>query len=144
MTIGEKIRSARAAADLTQQQLADAVGVSRRAVVAYETSGAAPRMGCRQRIANVLHVSLEYLNHDEITDPLYGTQKPEEIPQPESLPCELDADAEMDAILDRSVALFAGGELSDEAKDAFYIAITKAYLQCREEALKKARSRTTE
>ena len=33
-------------------------------------------------------------------------------------------------------ALFAGGELDEEAKDAFYQAVTKAYLSCKMEAKK--------
>ena len=35
-----------------------------------------------------------------------------------------------------TVALFAGGELDEEAKDAFYQAVTKAYLSCKMEAKK--------
>lgn len=138
MTIGEKIRVSRGAIDMTQQELADAIGVSRRAVVAYETAGAVPRMGCKQRLAKVLNVALEYLNHDEITDPQYGCAK-EEYVEPVAPAFGADVTAEVDAILERSAALFAGGELSEEAKESFYIAITKAYLQCREDALKRAR-----
>ena len=42
----------------------------------------------------------------------------------------------MDELLERNAALFAGGELSEEAKDAFFTAVTKAYLECKEEARK--------
>ena len=39
-------------------------------------------------------------------------------------------------ILEANRALFAGGELDEEAKDAFYQAVTKAYLSCKMEAKK--------
>ena len=42
----------------------------------------------------------------------------------------------MDELLERNAALFAGGELSEEAKDAFFTAVTKAYLECKEQAKK--------
>ena len=35
-----------------------------------------------------------------------------------------------------TVPFFAGGELDEEAKDAFYQAVTKAYLSCKMEAKK--------
>lgn len=47
-----------------------------------------------------------------------------------------NAAQEMDELLERNAALFAGGELSEEAKDAFFTAVTKAYLLCKEEARK--------
>ena len=36
-----------------------------------------------------------------------------------------------------NAALFAGGELSQEQKDAFFEAIMASYLTCKEEAKKK-------
>lgn len=42
----------------------------------------------------------------------------------------------MNELLERNAALFAGGELSQEAKDDFFQAVTKAYLLCKEEARK--------
>jgi len=43
---------------------------------------------------------------------------------------------EMDVLLEQNVALFAGGALDQEAKDAFFEAVMKAYLKCKEEARK--------
>lgn len=36
--------------------------------------------------------------------------------------------------MERSAALFAGGELPQEAKDAFFQSLYEAYLKCREQA----------
>lgn len=44
------------------------------------------------------------------------------------------AAAEVNALLERNAALFAGGELSQEAKDAYFEAVMKAYLACKEKA----------
>ena len=43
---------------------------------------------------------------------------------------------DINEILEANRALFAGGELDEEAKDAFYQAVTKAYLSCKMEAKK--------
>jgi hypothetical protein len=43
---------------------------------------------------------------------------------------------EMDFLMERNAALFAGGSLSQEAKDAFFEAVTKAYWAAKEEARK--------
>ena len=40
----------------------------------------------------------------------------------------------MDELLKDNAALFAGGDLSQEQKDAFFEAVMKAYITCKEEA----------
>ena len=47
---------------------------------------------------------------------------------------------DINEILEANRALFAGGELDEEAKDAFYQAVTKAYLSCKMEAKKNIRT----
>ena len=47
-----------------------------------------------------------------------------------------DSFIQVNNILEANRALFAGGELDEEAKDAFYQAVTKAYLSCKMEAKK--------
>jgi hypothetical protein len=42
----------------------------------------------------------------------------------------------MDFLLERNAALFAGGTLDQEAKDAFFEAVTKAYWAAKEESRK--------
>ena len=43
MTFSDKIKRARYVANLTQEELADAIGVSRRTVASYESQGVVPR-----------------------------------------------------------------------------------------------------
>ena len=59
--IGERIRLARQARGLTQEQLAEAVGVTRSAVAQWETGRAGQITGNLTRIASVLGAGVEHL-----------------------------------------------------------------------------------
>ena len=78
---------------------------------------------------------MDCLLNDEITDLKYGIEK---APYIEEARERLGPKAakEMDVLLEQNVALFAGGALDQEAKDAFFEAVMKAYLKCKEEARK--------
>ena len=65
--IGTRIRTVRRERGLTQDELADQVGVSRSAVAQWETGRAGQITGNLSRIAGVLDVNVEYL--------MYGDQK---------------------------------------------------------------------
>lgn len=136
MLFSDKIKIARGATGLTQQQLADAIGVSKRTIAAYETDNVRPRSRHLFRLARALGVSQEYLEKDEVTDPQQGLDREPYLDLARSRYGE-DAAREMDELLSRNTALFAGGSLSEEAKDAFFTAIAKAYLACKDEAQKR-------
>ena len=70
-----RIRELRLERDLTQKELAELVGVSQRAIAAYESSGTIARISTMRKLAHALNVSYDYLKHDEITDPSYGIEK---------------------------------------------------------------------
>jgi transcriptional regulator with XRE-family HTH domain len=59
--IGTRIRTARLQRSLTQEQLADQVGVSRSAVAQWETGRTGQVTGNLSRIAGALGVNVEYL-----------------------------------------------------------------------------------
>jgi transcriptional regulator with XRE-family HTH domain len=63
--IGTRIRAARRDRGLTQDELADHVGVSRSAVAQWETGRTGQVTGNLSRIASVLEVNVEYLMHGE-------------------------------------------------------------------------------
>ena len=44
---------------------------------------------------------------------------------------------EIDFLMERNVALFAGGEVPQEAKDAYFEAVLQAYMSSKEEARAK-------
>lgn len=61
MTIGDSIKRIRMQKEITQKELADALGVSVQAVSAYETGKRRPRMGTLNRFATALGVTVEEL-----------------------------------------------------------------------------------
>lgn len=135
MNFSDKVKRQREICKLTQQALAEEVGVSRRTIAAYETTGVKPRSSTMRKLAAALKVSVDYLTFDEITDPKQGLEKQGYVDQAREL-YGTQAATEMNALLERNTALFAGGELSQEAKDDFFAAVVKSYLACKEAAKK--------
>ena len=133
MTFTDKVKRARELCGLTQRQLAELVGVSQRTIASYESSNAKPHASTMRKLAKALMVSVDYLADENITDPTYGIEKEDYIAEARELYGNKAA-AEVNALLERNAALFAGGELSQEAKDAYFEAVMKAYLACKEKA----------
>lgn len=74
-SIGLRIREARQRKGWTQDQLAQAVDVSRSAVAQWETGRAGQVTGNLTRIATVLDVGVEFLTHgDDKRSPMLATQ----------------------------------------------------------------------
>lgn len=134
-TFSDKVREARLLCKLTQEELGALIGVSKRAVLAYETEGVRPRHNVKIKLAEALRVSVSYLDRDDIEDPTYDMEKTDYIEETRDRFGQRAA-REMDFLLERNAALFAGGSLEQEAKDAFFEAITKAYWAAKEEARK--------
>ncbi len=133
---GEKIKHARAELGLDQEQLAELCGVTRRSIVSYETGGKLPRARTLRRLSEVLMVTQRYLTTDASDDPREGI---EEEPY---LRAAMDAygrrgEEEMARLLQQNQALFAGGSLSEDQKDLFYEAVTKAYFENKQRARQK-------
>ncbi len=134
-TFSEKLKETRAMRKMNQQQLADKVGVSKRSIAAYETTDTKPRGNVVKRLAQALMVSVDYLIIDEIEDPNYDIGPAGYIEEAREKFGNRAA-TEIDVLLRKNTALFAGGALDQEAKDAFFEAVMKAYLACKEEARK--------
>ena len=66
MSIGSKLAQARKAANLTQEQLAERMGVTRQAVSRWESDAAYPETDKIVRMARLLSVSCDYLLRDDI------------------------------------------------------------------------------
>lgn len=133
MTFGEKVRENRLSLHLTQEELGKLVGVSKRSILAYETQGIRPRAAMLRKLAGALGVSERYMEDDGVDDPLMGL---EQAPYVEQTRERFGAKAarEIEYLMDRNAALFAGGEVSQEQKDAYFEAVMRAYLACKQAA----------
>lgn len=66
MLIGDKIRELRAKKGISQQELAQIVGVSDQAISAWENNRKKPRMGAVEKLAAYFNVPKSYLIEDDI------------------------------------------------------------------------------
>ena len=133
---GEKIRMNREAAGLSQEQLASMAGLTRRSIVSYETTNKIPYASSIRKLAAALGVTVRYLEHDEIDDPQAGIEEEPFIQEAREMYGKRGAE-EMAALLSQNEALFAGGTLTEDQKDMFYEAVTRAYFLSKERAREK-------
>lgn len=123
MKFKEKLKQLRTEKNLTQEEVATAVGVSRRTYVSYEQEGRYPRdRKLYGKLAEVFGCDPNYLmTEDEVfiaeASDQYGARGKR---QAEQLVAELSG-------------MFAGGELSESDKDAVMIALQKAYFDCKQD-----------
>lgn len=117
MSFGEKLKEKRAAAGLTQAELAEKTGVTARTIQNYELGTRRPsNMLVVQRIADVLGTTAEYL-----------------LSSGEALVVEaherggVRAARDIDSLVGEVTGLFAGGSLSDDALDGAMRALNEAY-----------------
>lgn len=136
MTFSDKVKRAREVVGMTQNELAAKTGVSQRTIASYESGGAIARRSTMEKLARALKVSVKYLTEENCTDPLDEIEKDGYVEQAREL-YGASGVRDMDALLRDNAALFAGGELSQDQKDAFFEAVMKAYLTCKEEAKEK-------
>lgn len=140
MKFSDKIIKARGVVGLTQQELGDAIGVSKRTIASYESEGAIPRKSTLAKLARALKVSVTYLATESCTDPLTDIEHDDYVAEARALYGSKGA-KDMEGLLKANAALFAGGELSQEQKDVFFESIMKAYFACKEHAKSKFTSK---
>ena len=123
MKFGEKLKILRKEKKLSQEELAKAVGLSRRAYIAYELEGAYPRhREVYSRLAEVLGCEVNYLLAEDEQFIMDAAEK-----------YGLSGRQQAQELVRQLSGLFAGGELSDADRDAVMIALQKAYFDCKED-----------
>lgn len=135
-TFSEKVKEARVSLGISQPQLGKKIGLSVRSVIAYEKGEKKPRPASMLKLAKALGVSVKFLSDDECEDPMADIEKDDYIAEARERYGAAGA-KNMDDLLSANTALFAGGELSQEQKDAFFEAVMKAYITCKEEARRR-------
>ena len=132
----EKAKEARISLGWSQTRLAQEVGVSSRSVQAYERGEKTPRPAMLAKLAKALKVSVRFLSDDECDDPMADIEKDTYIEEARKR-YGAKGVRDVDQLLAENTALFAGGELSQDQKDAFFQAVMTAYVTCKEEAKAK-------
>ena len=140
MKFNEKLKKLRTEAHLSQTELAKIVGITERSIYNYEMSDRIPKVDVVKRIADALSVSVDYLTSDDNDD--RERSKIFMANAKEQFGYRGAQEAEM--LLERATAMFAGGELNQEAKDALFESITQAYFHAKNVAKEKYGSKKTE
>ena len=123
MSFGKKLRDLREAKNLTQQELANQVGVSLKTISLYETNESHPRYRkIYDKLAELLDTTHDYLVTDEDdfvlnARELYGSRGANDARE----------------MVDGVVGLMAGGEVPEEDKKAILDAIQEAYYMAKTE-----------
>lgn len=118
MTFGEKVRNERNRLGLSQDELAEKIGVTRRVISSYENDSSRPRGTKRyNKLADALGVNINYLlSEDEAfianVEDNYGRRGAKQAKE----------------LLAEVTGLFAGGEMADEDMREMVDAIQEAYL----------------
>lgn len=107
MDFAEKLIQYRKVHNLTQEGLAERLGISRRMIYKYEAGISVPRAPMLKKICDELRIS---------TDALFGEDDRHSDPK-----------QEIEKVVHDVTALFAGGVLPEEDKEALMHAILDAY-----------------
>jgi len=136
MTFGEKLRAARIALNLSQFELAEKADIAERSVYNYEEMKTTPKPAVLERLARALNVTVAYLMVAEETDIHKNLDEEMFLANAKNRFGQKGA-KEAQAVLAQASALFAGGELEDEAKDIFFQSLMEVYLESKAEAREK-------
>jgi transcriptional regulator with XRE-family HTH domain len=136
MTFGEKMKQARLKLNLSQSELAAMTGISERSLYSYEQLGSMPRSSNLKKIADALNVSVGYLMDEDETDTQMNSDKDIFLANVKNSYGYKGA-KEAKEVLTRASALFAGGDLNDEAKEVFFQSLMEVYLESKAEARAK-------
>ena len=127
MTFGEKVKEARLAMNLSQTELAQLTGISERSLYTYEQLGTLPRKSNIRKLAEALHISVSYLLDDEETDKQSRIDEDMFLAEARKQFGSKGA-KEAQEVLGRVSSLFAGGDLDEDAKDVFFLALMSLYM----------------
>lgn len=136
MTFGEKLKTVRLSLNLSQSELSEKTGISERSLYTYEQTGILPRSNNLRKLADALNVSVSYLLDEQETDPNKDIDHDIFIANSKNQYGYKGAH-EATELLSRASALFAGGELDDEAKELFFQSLMEIYLDSKQEARNK-------
>lgn len=122
MELKDRLKNLRESRNLTQSELAKKTGITARQIQNYEMGTSRPTITSAKKLAVVFECPLdELLGYDGM---LVADAKEKGGAK---------AARDIDSLISDVEGLFAGGELSDEDKDALMSAFSKAYFKSKEE-----------
>ena len=131
MNFGEKLKKYRSENKLTRADFAKQIEISPKTLYFYETGQRFPKsIETFEKIAEIMQCDYNYLLEDDIS---FVSEVANKYGQGEARKAQ--------ALTEGLVALFAGGELSDDDKDSALQAITAAYWEAKEENKKYGRKK---
>ena len=136
MTFGEKVINARLALNLSQQELADKVGVTMRTIYNYEHNGTYPKRPVLDSLAQALNVTAAYLMDEEETDTQKGLDHERFLSKSRK---DFGYKGAKDAqkMIDQAAVLFAGEELDEDSKDLVFQALSEVFFDSKAKAQEK-------
>ncbi len=134
MSFSEKLRELRRKSGMSQEELADKIGVSRRSLIYYEQGKSYPsRPETIKSIADVFGIT---------TDELYNDR--DRFVSAAGIAGGSRARQSAQEVIDNMCALFAGGELSSDDKEEAMHIVMEAYWRSREKNKRFASNKHTE
>lgn len=131
MELSEKIKNARIARNMSQRELAQAIGVSDRTIQNYEMGARLPRnRDTYEALAKALSVNIETLLDDSASFVLSASEQYG----------KRGAKQAMDMVNDIA-AMWAGGEMEEDDMDAIMRAMQDAYWEAKKNNRKYANKR---
>ena len=117
MTFAEKFKEERVKKELTQQQVADSLGITRKMITLYEKGTSLPRTReAYKKIADFFDVDVNYLLTEDEDFVVQATEK-----------YGARGKKQAQDLVDGISGLFAGGTLSEQDKDAVMKALQDIY-----------------
>ena len=126
MRFGDKIKEQRTLRNLTQDEFAGAMGISRRTLCYYEEGKTYPQnRAFYKKLADYFEMDINYFLTED-----------EEFLTEAALKYGRRGLSQAQSVLEQASALFAGGDLSEEDKQAFMQELQELYLDSKERAKK--------
>lgn len=127
MTFGKKFKAEREKRNLTQQEVADALGINRRMITRYENDISFPRTKeAYRKIADYFEVDVNYLLTDDESFVVSATEQ-----------YGLRGMKQAQELIEGMSGLFAGGTLSSQDKDAVMKALQDIYWESKARNIEK-------
>ena len=120
MNFGEKVANARKKKNLTQAELASAIGVSQRTIQNYENNVRPRMLQTYYDLAEVLGIDVNYLL---TADESFVLEAKEQF--------GYTGAAQAENLIANAGALFAGGDISEEEKEKVFAALQEVYFEAK-------------